>query len=75
MGEKRQKKCDNATKYSTFYSNSNSKTVINESDINDVFQSIYSMIISNIEKSLVKGSDWIINSAVNHTFDIPGFKP
>ena len=40
------------TLYSTFYSNSKAETIINESDIDDVFESIYSTIISNIQKSL-----------------------
>ena len=35
-------------KHKTFYLNSKSKTVINEADINDVFNSIYSTIIPNI---------------------------
>ena len=45
------------TKYDTFYLNSKGETIINESDINDVFESIYTTIISNIQKSLGKGSD------------------
>ena len=40
------------TLYSTFYSNSKAETIINESDIDDVFESIYSTIISNLQKSL-----------------------
>ena len=32
------------------------KTIINESDIDDVFESTYTTIISNIQKSLGKGS-------------------
>ena len=40
-----QKKC------STFYSNSKAETIINESDIDDVFESIYSTIISNRKKN------------------------
>ena len=47
---------DAATKYSTFYSNLIAGITINESDIDDVFKSIYSTIISNIQKSLGKGS-------------------
>ena len=43
------------TKYIIFYSNSKAETVINESDIDDVFESIYISIISNIQKSLGKG--------------------
>ena len=47
---------DDKTKYDTVYSNSKAETIINESDIDDVFQSIYTTIISNIHKSLGKGS-------------------
>ena len=36
------------TKYKTFYSTSKTETVINESDIDDVFESVYSTIMSNI---------------------------
>ena len=32
-----------------------------------MFKSIYTTIITNIQKSLGKGSDWIINSVINHT--------
>ena len=32
------------------YSHSKAETIISESDINDVFQSIYTTIISNIQK-------------------------
>ena len=43
---------DDEAKYNTFCSNSKAKTVINESDIDDVFESIYGM--SNLKKSLGK---------------------
>ena len=36
----------------SFYLNSNVDTAINESVINDAFGSIYTTIISNIQKSL-----------------------
>ena len=42
---------DDKTKDNTFYSHSKAKAVINESDIDDVFESIYSTVISNIQKS------------------------
>ena len=42
-------------KCSIFYSNSKVEPSINESDIDDVFESVYIMIISNIQKSLGKG--------------------
>ena len=53
--------CDDETKYDTFCSNSKAEIIVNESDINDVFQSIYSIIMSNIQKSLRKCSGWIID--------------
>ena len=45
---------DKKTKYGTFYSHSKTETIINESDIGDIFESIYATIISNIQKSLEK---------------------
>ena len=39
-----------------FYSHSKAEKFINESDIDDVFESIYIIIISNIQKCLEKGS-------------------
>ena len=45
---------DDKTKYDTFYSHSKAETIINESDIDDVFESIYNTIISNIQISLGK---------------------
>ena len=50
------------TLYSTFYSNSKARTIINEGDIVDVLESIYITIISNIQKSLRQGSGWITDS-------------
>ena len=43
------------TKYDNFYSSSKAEIIINESGINDVFKSIYTTIITNIEKFLGKG--------------------
>ena len=47
---------EDKTNYDNFYSSSKAEIIVNESDIDDVFESIYSTIISNIEKSLGKGS-------------------
>ena len=52
---------DNATKYTFFYSNSKAETIINDSSIDDVFESVYIMIASNIQKSLGKGSVSVID--------------
>ena len=54
----------------TFYFNSNRDTIINESDIDDVFESTYTAIISNIWKSLGKSSGGIIDSVIDHDINI-----
>ena len=53
-----------------FYSHSKAETTTNENDIDDVFQSIYATIISNIQKSLGKGSGWIIDLAISYAISI-----
>ena len=62
-------------KYDTFYSNSKAEIIINESDIDDVFQSIYTRNISNIPNSLGQGSGWIIDSIMSHTISISKYNP
>ena len=57
-------KCDN------FYSSSKAEIIINESYIDDVFLSIYTTILENIQKSLGKCSAWIIESVIDHTVSI-----
>ena len=44
------------TKFDNFYSSSKADIIINERDIGDVFQSIFTTIIPNIQKSLGKRS-------------------
>ena len=39
---------DDKTQYSTFYSHSKSETIVNESDIDDVLESVYTTVISKI---------------------------
>ena len=53
----------NKTKFDNYYSSSKAEIIINERDINNVFELIYSTIISNMQKSLGKGSSWIIDSS------------
>ena len=43
-------------KYDIFYLNSKAEIIINESDIDDVFESIYTTNLSNMQKSLGKDS-------------------
>ena len=66
---------DDATKYINFYSNSKAETIINESDIDGVFESIYTTIILNIQKDLGRGSGWITDSVVSHTINISKHNP
>ena len=40
---------EDKTKYDTFYTHSKAETITKKSDISDVFQSIYTTIISNIK--------------------------
>ena len=51
---------EDKTKYENFHLSSNAEIIINESDIYDVFKSIYTAIITNTHKSLGKGSGWIM---------------
>ena len=63
-------KSDDKTKYDTFYLNSKAGTTINENDIDDVFESIFTTIISNIQKSLGKALGWISDSVIDHNINI-----
>ena len=62
-------------KYTTFHSKSKSETIINESDVDDVFESIYTAIISSIQKYIGKGLGWIIDSVVSHAISISNYNP
>ena len=66
---------EDKTKYDNFYSSSKAEIIINESDIDDMFQSIYTTIILNIQNSLGKGSSWIIDSVIDHTISISKYNP
>ena len=66
---------DDKILYSTFYSNSKAETFINENDIDDVFESIYSTIISNMQKYIGQGSGWIIDSVIDHNINISKYNP
>ena len=58
-----------------FYLNSKSETIINQNDIDGVFESVYTTIISNIQKSIRKGLGWIVDSVIDHSIDISKVKP
>ena len=71
------KKIDNEdkTKDDNFYSSSKAEIIISENDIDDVFQSICTEIITNIQKPLGKGSGWIIDSVIDHAISISKYNP
>ena len=66
---------EDKTNYGALYSHSKAETIINESDIDDVFESIYTIIISSIQKSLGKGSGWVIDSVIEHNISISKYNP
>ena len=67
---------EDKTKYDNFYSSSKAEVIINKSDIDDVFESIYTTIIENMQKSLGKGSGWITDSVIiDHTNNISKYNP
>ena len=61
---------DDKTKYNSFYSDSKAEITNNESDINDVFESVYATTISNTQKPLIKGLICIIHSVIKHDTNI-----
>ena len=71
----KKRESEDKIKFDNFHSSSKAETLINESDIDDVFESIYSTVISNTQKSLGKGSDWIIDSVIHHTISISKYNP
>ena len=49
--------------------------MINESDIDDVFKSIYTTLISDMQAFLGKGSGWIIDSVIDHNIHTAKYNP
>ena len=66
---------DDATKYTTVYSNFKVETITNESKIDDLFESVYNAILSNIRECLGKTLAWIIDSAVSYSINISQHNP
>ena len=66
---------EDKTKCGTFYSHSKAELILNKSNINDLFKSVYTYVISNIEKPLRKGLDWIIDSVIDHSISILKYNP
>ena len=66
---------EDKTKHDTSYSSLKAEIIINESGIDDVFQSIYTAIITNTQNFLGKRSGWIIDSVIDHTGSISKYNP
>ena len=67
---------EDKTKYDTFYSHSKAETIINGSEIDDnVFKSIYTKVISNIQQLLGNCSGWIIDSVIEHNTNMSKYNP
>ena len=60
---------EDKTKYDNFYSSSKAET-INEKDIVELLKSIYTTIITYIQKSVGKGLGWNIDAVIDHTISI-----
>ena len=68
------KQSKDKTKFDSFYSSSKAEIIINESDINNAFKSIYTKIITNIQV-FQKVSGWIIDSVIDYTISISKYNP
>ena len=66
---------DDKTLYLTFHSHSKVETIINDNNIDDVFESIYTTVISKIQKSLGQSSGWIIHLIIDRNINISKYNP
>ena len=62
-------------KFDKFNLCSKAEIIIYENDIDDVVQETYTAIITNLPKSLGKGSGWIIDSVIDLTISISKYNP
>ena len=61
------------TNFDNFYLSLEAEVVINQSTLIMCFNRLF--YISNIRKSVEKGSDWIIDSVIDHTNSISKYNP
>ena len=66
---------DDKTLYLTFHSHSKAETIINDSNIDDVFESIYTTVMPKIQKSLGQSSSWIIDLIIDRNINISKYNP
>ena len=66
---------EDKTSYDTFYSSSKAEIIINDSDIDNLFQSVYTPIIAIKQRCSRKGSGWINDSVIDHTISMSKYNP
>ena len=68
--------CIDKTKYETLYLHSKAETIIDENEIDDnAFKSIYTTVISKLQKYLGNDSGWITDSVIGHNINISNYNP
>ena len=60
---------EDKTKFDNFYSSSKAEIMINEIDVDDVFNERFRLMMT------MKGSGWIIDSFIDHTISISKYNP
>ena len=65
----------NETKDNNFYSHSKAETIIHDSEIDNVFQSIYRTILTKTRKYQAEGSGWVIDLVTKQNINISKYKP
>ena len=68
-------KSEDKTNYDHFYLSSKAEIIINERDVDYMFQSFYTTIITTTQKSLGKSSGWIVDSVIDHTITVSKYNP
>ena len=68
-------KSDDKPKYETVYSHLKAEVIIKKSDIDGLFKSIYTTVISYIKVFLGQGLGWIIDSVIDHNINISKYNP
>ena len=66
---------DEKTLCSTFYLNSKAEIIIDEGNIDDVFELVYSTIPTNMQKPLGRNSGCIIDSVIDHNINVSEYNP
>ena len=66
---------EDETKHSGFYSNTKAETIIHNSDIDHVLGSVYSTIMTKIQKYQTEDSGWATNSVIDENIRISKYKP